>query len=271
MDTIRLVIALAAQNSWLTYQFDVKSALLHGNLQEQVFIDQPLDYVKSGSKHKVYKLKKALYGLKQAPRAWYSRIDAYFLKEGFQKCLYEHTLYIKFGDGDFGLFYKKGDQTNLVGFTDNDYARDLDDKKSTSGYIFMLGSGVVSWSSKKQPIVTLSTTEAEYVAATSCACQAIWLRRVLEELELNQHEATSIYCDNNSTIKLFGNLILHGRSKHIHVRYHFLCNLVEDETIELTYCRTEDQVTDIFTKPLKLTVFSKLRELLGVCSMQNSV
>ncbi|GKU96986.1 hypothetical protein SLEP1_g10166 [Rubroshorea leprosula] len=149
----------------------------------------------------------------------------------------------------------------------SDYAGDLDDRKSTSGFVFMLGSGAISWSSKKQPIVTLSTTEAEYVAATSCACQAIWLRRIMEELELNQHEATSIYCDNSSAIKLSKNPVLHGRSKHIHVRYHFLCNLVEDGTIELIYCRTEDQVADIFTKPLKVAAFSKLRELLGVCSM----
>ncbi|GKV11116.1 hypothetical protein SLEP1_g22397 [Rubroshorea leprosula] len=99
MDTIRLVIALATQNSWPIYQLDVKSAFLHGNLQEQVFIDQPPNYVKSGFEHKVYRLKKALYGLKQAPRAWYSQIDAHFLKEGFQKCPYKHTLYIKFGDG----------------------------------------------------------------------------------------------------------------------------------------------------------------------------
>ncbi|GKV27140.1 hypothetical protein SLEP1_g36344 [Rubroshorea leprosula] len=271
MDTVRLVIALVAQNSWPIYQLDVKSAFLHGNLQEHVFIDQPLGYVKFGSEHKVYRLKKELYGLKQVPRAWCSRIDAYFLKEGFQKCPYEHTLYIKFGDGDFGLFYKKGDQTDLVGFTDSDYAGDLDDRKSTSGLVFMLGSGAISWSSKKQPIVTLSTTKVEYVAATSCACQAIWLRRIMEELELNQHKATSIYCDNNSAIKLSRNPILHGRSKQIHVRYNFLRNLVEDGTIELIYCRTEDQVADIFTKPLKVAAFSKPRKLLGVCSMQNSV
>ncbi|GKV04797.1 hypothetical protein SLEP1_g16905 [Rubroshorea leprosula] len=175
------------------------------------------------------------------------------------------------GTEDFGLFYKKGDQTDLAGFTDSDYAGDLDDRKSTSGFVFMLGSGAISWSSKKQPIVTLSTTKAEYVAATSCACQAIWLRRIMEELELNQHEATSIYCDNNSAIKLSKNPILHGRSKHIHVRYHFLRNLVEDGTIELIYCKTEDQVADIFTKPLKVAAFSKLRELLGVCNIQNSV
>ncbi|GLU00271.1 hypothetical protein SLE2022_176500 [Rubroshorea leprosula] len=175
------------------------------------------------------------------------------------------------GTADFGLFYKKGDQTDFAGFTDSDYAGDLDDRKSTSGFVFMLGSRAISWSSKKQPIVTLSTTEAEYVAATSCACQAIWLRRIMEELELNQHEATSIYCDNSSAIKLSKNPVLHGRSKHIHVRYHFLRNLVEDGTIELIYCKTEDQVADIFTKPLKVAAFSKLRELLGVRNMQNSV
>ena len=97
-DTIRLVIALAAQNSWPIFQLDVKSAFLHGDLNEQIFIDQPLGYVKVGNEHKVYKLKKALYGLKQAPRAWHSQIDAYFLKEDFKKCPYEHTLLVKIGD-----------------------------------------------------------------------------------------------------------------------------------------------------------------------------
>jgi len=92
------VIALAAQNSWLIFQLDVKSAFLHGNLEEQVYVDQPPCYINVGNEHKVYHLKKALYGLKQAPRAWYSRIEAYFLQVGFQKCPYEHTLFVKLGD-----------------------------------------------------------------------------------------------------------------------------------------------------------------------------
>ena len=87
-DTIRLVIAMAAQNSWLIFQLDVKSAFLHGDLKEEVFIDQPPGYAKLGNEHKVYKLKKALYGLKQAPRAWYNCIETYFLNDGFQKCPY---------------------------------------------------------------------------------------------------------------------------------------------------------------------------------------
>ncbi|GKV46281.1 hypothetical protein SLEP1_g53273 [Rubroshorea leprosula] len=208
MDTIGLVIALAAQNSWPIYQLDVKSAFLHGNLQEQVFIDQPPGYAKSGFEHKEV-------------------LDKFQMKNcnSVTTPVDKGVKLVKDPEADlwaanyFGLFYKKGDQTNLAGFTDNDYVGDLDDRKSTSGFVFMLGSGAISWSSKKQPIVTLSTTEAEYVVATSCACQAIWLRRIMEELELNQHEATSIYCDNSSAIKLSRNPILHGRSKHIHVSF----------------------------------------------------
>lgn len=90
---------MAVQNSWPIFQLDVKSAFLHGSLEEQVFIDRPPGYVKNGDEHKVYKLKKALYGLKQAPRARYSHIVAYFTREGFKKCPYEHTLFTKVEDG----------------------------------------------------------------------------------------------------------------------------------------------------------------------------
>jgi hypothetical protein len=95
LDTIRLVVALAAQKKWTIYQLDVKSAFLHGELNEEVFVEQPCGYVKKGCEQMVYKLKKALNGLKQAPRAWYSRIESYFVKEGFERCQYEHTLFIK--------------------------------------------------------------------------------------------------------------------------------------------------------------------------------
>ena len=104
------------------------------------------------------------------------------------------------GTKEFGLFYKKGEKSDLIGFTDSDYAGDQDDRKSTSGYVFILGSGAVSWSSKKQSIVTLSTAEAEFVAASSCTCQAIWLKRILEELHFKRQEPTVIFCDNTSAI-----------------------------------------------------------------------
>ncbi|CAI0559876.1 unnamed protein product [Linum tenue] len=83
----------------------------------------------------------------------------------------------------YGIWYKKqGGEDNLVGYTDSDYARDSDDRKSTSGYIFFLGGGAVSWPSKKKPVVTLSTTEAEFVVVAYCAAQAVWLRRILTSI-----------------------------------------------------------------------------------------
>ncbi|XP_020237086.1 uncharacterized protein LOC109816440 [Cajanus cajan] len=87
------------------------------------------------------------------------------------------------GTREFGIFYKKGEKSNLLRFTDSDYAGDQDDRKTVSGCVFMLGTGVVSLFSKKQPIVTLSSTDVEFVATTACACQVIWLRRIFEELK----------------------------------------------------------------------------------------
>lgn len=158
----------------------------------------------------------------------------------------------------------------LEGWSDSDYTGDLDDRKSTSGYVYKFGSGAISWSSKKQAIVTLSTTEAEFVVASSCACQGIWLRKILHHLYQTQRSCTKIYCDNSSSIKLSKNLVLHGRCKHIDVRYHFLRYLTKDGTIELMHCTSENQLADIFTKPLKLESFCKLRERLGVCEMKKT-
>jgi hypothetical protein len=86
MDTVRMIIALTAQKNWTIYQLDVKLAFLHGELHEDVYVDQPKGYEKRDSEHLVYKLHKALYGLKQAPRAWFSRIETHFVNEGFLRC-----------------------------------------------------------------------------------------------------------------------------------------------------------------------------------------
>lgn len=95
MESIRLLISLAAQNKWPILQMDVKSGFLNGKLKEEVYIEQPLGYMKRGDEKKVLRLKKALYGLKQAPRAWNERIDAYFKRNGYEQCPYEHALYTK--------------------------------------------------------------------------------------------------------------------------------------------------------------------------------
>jgi len=118
--------------------------------------------------------------------------------------------------------------------------------------------------SKKQPIVTLSTCEAEYVAATSCVCHVIWLRNLLKELNLPQEEPTKIFVDNRSTIALAKNPVFHDRSKHIDTRYHYIRECVTKMDVQLEYVKTNDQVADIFTKPLKREDFIKMRNLLGV-------
>ena len=128
LDTIRLVIALAAQNSWIIFQLDVKSAFLNGELKEEVYMEQPEGFDLTKGNDLVCELKKALYGLKQAPRAWYGRINSYFLKEGFVKCPYEHTLYIKVGDGGKmliaclyvdDLIYTGGDDEMMTNFKES--------------------------------------------------------------------------------------------------------------------------------------------------------
>ena len=119
--------------------------------------------------------------------------------------------------------------------------------------------------------MTLSSTKAEFVAATTCACQAIWLRRILEELKLKQREATTIVCDNSSIIKLSKNPVLHGRSKHIDVRFYFLRDLTNEGVIDLKFCISDEQLADTFTKSLKVSVFQNLRRLIGVCTLGDPI
>ena len=116
----------------------------------------------------------------------------------------------------------------------------------------------------------MSTIEVEFVAAASSSCQAIWLRRLLEFLHNQQQGPTLIYCDNIFAINLSKNPVLHGRSKHIDVRYHFLRDLCKDGVIDLVFCKSENQITDILTKPHKPVVFMKLQSLLGVCSRKDA-
>lgn len=173
--------------------------------------------------------------------------------------------YVK-GTVNLGIFYKRRGDGRLLAYTNNDYVGDVNDRKSTSGFVFSMSGRAVSWSSKKQPIVTLSTTEAEYIAATSCATLGIWMKRVIE-LGHTQRKCITILCDNSLIIKLSRNPVLHGRGKHIDVCFHFLCDLRREGKVELVNCCSHNQVADIMTRTLNLDAFVKLRELLGVCSV----
>ena len=155
------------------------------------------------------------------------------------------------------------------GFSDSDWAGDVEDRKSTTGYVFHLGSGVISWSSKKQQVVSLSTAEAEYMTATSCATQAVWLRRLLAEVNPNQVHPTMIFCDNKSAIALTKNPVFHDRSKHIDIKFHYIRDLVRDNEIAVEFCKSEEQVADILTKPLRIEVFLRLKKKLGLCTAES--
>ncbi|XP_073121221.1 secreted RxLR effector protein 161-like [Henckelia pumila] len=154
------------------------------------------------------------------------------------------------GTVGFGLWYDHISDFKLLGFTDSDWAGCLEDRKSTSGYVFNLGSAAISWSSKKQATTALSSSEAEYIAATSSACQAIWLQRILADLTKGQLEATKIFCDNKSAIAMSKNPAYNGRTKHIDLRVHFIRELVSKKLVTLEFCNTEEQTADILTKSL---------------------
>jgi len=138
----------------------------------------------------------------------------------------------------------------LQGYCDADWAGDDDTRRSTTGYVFGIGTGVISWNSKRQPTVALSTTEAEYMSASAAAREAVWLRALLEEVGFPQQQATTVYCDNSGAIALARNPVQHQRSKHIDIRHHFIRSVSEAGEVELVYVPTHEQVADVLTKPL---------------------
>lgn len=170
------------------------------------------------------------------------------------------------GTMNYGIWYYPVTNFSLIGFTDSDWAGSLQDRKSTTGYIFNIGCGAICWSSKKQETVALSSAEAEYVAAASTTCQAVWMRRILEDLHQSQSSATELFCDNKASILMAKNPVFHGRTKHIEIKHHFIREAIANGIIELKHCSTIDQVADGFTKALSTEKFLSFRNLLGVTS-----
>jgi hypothetical protein len=138
------------------------------------------------------------------------------------------------------------------------------DRKSTSGGIFSIRSTVVSWYSRKQRSVALSSVEAEYMAASQAACEAIWMRKILVGLFGSHLDPTLIHCDNQSCIKLSINHVFHDRSKHIDIRYHHIRDCVQRKIMLLQYIPTKDQDAHILTKALTRSKFEYHRDRIGV-------
>jgi hypothetical protein len=144
---------------------------------------------------------------------------------------------------------------DLIGYSDSDYAGCKVDRKSTSGTCQFLGRSLVSWSSKKQTSIALSTAEAEYVAAGQCCAQLLWMRQTLRDFGYNLSKVP-LLCDNESAIRMADNPVEHSRTKYIDIRHHFLRDHQQKGDIEVYHISTENQLADIFTKPLDEKIFA---------------
>ena len=156
---------------------------------------------------------------------------------------------------------------DIRGFVDADWAGDLDQRRSTSGYVFNLFGGAVSWMSKKQSVVALSTTEAEYMAATHASKEAVWLQRLCSSMGLVQG-AIRIDCDSQSAIFLAKNPAYHSKTKHIDVQYHFVRDMIEDKKVLLVKVDTLKNTADALTKAVSSENFSWCRETMGISGLE---
>lgn len=402
--TIRVLFALASINDLAVHQMDVKTAFLNGDLDEEIYMEQPEGYILPGNEQKVCKLVKSLYGLKQAPKQWHQKFDSVIISNGFipnscDKCLYtkvqndtaiflclyvddmlimsntmdgiletknflkssfkmkdlgqvdtilgikvkrnsggyelSQTHYIEkmldkfkhlrfkevntpfdpsvkleknkgravaqleyasaigclmylmqctrpdiaFSVGkmsrytsnpngehwkavtrifgylsktkDLGLHYDRFPAI-LEGYTDASWISSAGDHKSTTGWIFTLAGGAISWKSKKQTCITLSTMESEFVALASAGQEAEWLRDLLLEIPLAKENVSKvlIHCDSQATLARAYSEVYNGKSRHIGLRHSLVRKMIKDGIISLTYIRTSYNLADPFTKPL---------------------
>ncbi|PKU86287.1 Retrovirus-related Pol polyprotein from transposon TNT 1-94 [Dendrobium catenatum] len=175
--------------------------------------------------------------------------------------------YIK-GTLSFGLPITAGDLT-LRTYTDADWASDSSDRKSISGFCTFLGPNLISWTVKKQVTVAKSSTEAEYRSLSAATSDVIWLRRLVEELDLPQQSPTPIHCDNTSAIALARNPVFHARTKHIEIDYQFIRQHLKTGAISITHIPSDAQIADILTKSLQISRFQTMRNKLTIRSLNN--
>ncbi|KAH9655417.1 Integrase catalytic domain-containing protein [Citrus sinensis] len=425
LTTVRVVLAMCATFDLHLEQLDVKTAFLHGELEEEIYMLQPEGFAEKGKENLVCRLNKSLYGLKQAPRCWYKRFDSFIMSLGYNRLSSDHcTYYKRFEDNDFIIlllyvddmlvagpnkdriqelkaqlarefemkdlgpankilgmqihrdrnnrkiwlsqknYLKKilrrfnmqdcksistplpvnfklsssmcpsneterkemsrvpyasavgslmfamictrpdiaqavgavsrymanpggehwitvkrilryirgtsdvalcygGSEFTVRGYVDSDFARDLDKRKSTIGYVFTLAGATVRWVSKLQIVVALSITEAEYMAATQACKEAIWIQRLLEELGHKQQKIP-VFCDSQSVLHIARNPAFHSRIKHIGVQYHFVREVVEDGSVDLQKIHTKENLADVLTKPINTDKFVWSRSSCGL-------
>lgn len=430
MTSIRAILGLAATLDLEIEQLDVKTAFLHGDLEEEIYMEQPEGFAEPGKEHLVCRLKKSLYGLKQAPRQWYKKFELFMTQHKFEKTSADHCVFVKkyengesiilllyvddmlivgkdktkiaalkkalsksFAMKDLGavkkilgmkiirdrpkrmlwmsqedyikkvlerfnmhnakpvhvplpghlklsktqcpcneeekeemskvpyssavgslmyamvctrpdiayavgvvsrflsnpgkehwnavkwiLRYLRGtakqclcfgnEKQLLTGYVDADMAGDVDSRKSTSGYLITFAGGAVSWQSRLQKCIALSTTEAEYIAITEGCKEILWMKKFLQELGQNQ-ESYVLHCDSQSAIHLSKNSTYHSRSKHIDVRYHWIRDVLENKLLKVEKVHTNENGADMMTKPLSKEKTEFCKHAAGLAATPN--
>ncbi|KAH9804147.1 hypothetical protein KPL71_002018 [Citrus sinensis] len=429
--SIRVLLAITTYHDLELDQMDVKTAFLHGNLEEEIYMEQPEGFIQRESEDMVCLLKKSLYGLKQSPRQWYLRFDQFMISHDYLRSQYDSCVYCKFlpsGDGiylllyvddmliackhreeieklktelraefemkdlgsaskilgmqvkrdraaktlllsqagyikrvlskfdmvtskavstplgthfklskqqepsddaeteymkkipyssvvgsimyamvcsrpdiaygvgvvsrfmgnpgkmhwsaakwilrylcgssDSGILFSRDNKvtSKVIGYVDSDFAGDLDKRRSTTGFVFTMCGGAVSWKASLQSVVALSTTEAEYIALTEAVKEAKWIRGIISEMGLTQ-DTIPICCDSSSAIQLSKNSKYHERTKHVDVRLHFIREEIERGVVDVVKISTEVNPADALTKPIPTVKFRNSLSLIGVTSL----
>ncbi|XP_014499939.1 uncharacterized protein LOC106760988 [Vigna radiata var. radiata] len=174
--------------------------------------------------------------------------------------------YLK-GTSCYGILLPRcgsGEEVRVTAYTDTDWCGDKSDRRSTVGYVFFLNGAPISWNSMKEPVVALSSCEAEYIAVCEATCQAAWISSLMKELKIEGGEKIRLLVDNKSAIDLTKHPTSHGRSKHIETWFHFIREQVGKGVIEVEHCKSEDQIADILTKVVKGVRFLTLRKQIRV-------
>ncbi|KAK8631738.1 hypothetical protein V6N13_028518 [Hibiscus sabdariffa] len=282
--SIRILLAIAAFHDYEIWQMDVKTAFLNGKLEEDVYMTQPEGFIAPENAGKVCKLQRSIYGLKQASRSWNLHFNDAIKEFGFIRNEDEPCVYKKANPGegqwiavknilkylrrtkDVFLVYGGEEQLSIKGYTDASFQTDKDDSRSQSGFVFCLNGGAVSWKSSKQDTVADSTTEAEYIAASEAAKEAVWIKKFVTELGVvpSISDAMELYCDNNGAIAQAKEPRSHKRSKHILRRFHLIREIIDRGDVEICMVHTDDNITDPLTKPLTQQKHDRHPESLGI-------
>ncbi|KAG8498844.1 hypothetical protein CXB51_005680 [Gossypium anomalum] len=256
---IRALLGIVAMHDLELEQLDVKTTFLHGELEEDIYMQQPEGFTVSEKEDYVCLLKKSLYGLKQSPRQWYKRFNmrsakpvstplAAHFRLSSALCPQsddeiEYMSHVPYSSAVGSLMYAMvcsrpdlsyvvsavsrymANPDGVIGYVDADFAGDLDRRRSLTCYVFTIGGCAISWKATLQTTVALSTTEAEYMAITEACKEAIWLKGLFSELN-EDLQISTVFCDSQSAIFLTKDQMFHERTKHIDVRYHLFVILL---------------------------------------------